>query len=210
MESSKRIDQRMRALALARDCAELGARVRTIHHITGISARELIRLLFNEREQPPRGRAPDTREWYHSANLLCRTEASVITSNFHRLRVMGVSAGEALVCAYRYYQSVYQAPHRISFDRAFDLASHTDARWIATTNSFMLVGCKACGSEYLDAMGSSAHGSKHCPFCRLVRRVDMDRRVRESFPHPPRMDLEAAAQALRRTDSHADHESPPN
>jgi len=211
VESSKRINQRMRALALARDCAELGARVRTIHHITGISARELVRLLFNEREQPPRGRAPDTREWYHSANLLCRTEASVITSNFRRLRAMGVSAGEALVCTYRYYQSVYQAPRRISFDRAFDLASHTDALWIATTTSFMLVECKACGSEYLDAMGSRSRGSKHCPFCRLVRRVEVDPRVRESFPHPPLlMDLEAAAQALRTLDPQPDRESPPN
>jgi hypothetical protein len=75
----------------------------------------------------------------------------------------------------------------------------------------MLVECKACGSEYLDAMGSRSRGSKHCPFCRLVRRVEVDPRVRESFPHPPLlMDLEAAAQALRTLDPQPDRESPPN
>lgn len=210
MESSKRIEQRMRALALARDCAELGARVRTIHHITGISARELVRLLFTQREQPPRGRAPDTREWYHSANLLCRTESSVIASNFRRLRAMGIAAGEALVCAYRYYQSVYQPPPRISFDRAFDLASHTDALWIATASSFMLVECKRCGSEYLDAIGSNAREARHCPFCRLVRRVEVDPRIRESFSHPAVMDPQVAARFLRQLDSQPGRESPPN
>ena len=99
MDGSTRIERRMRALAMAKECADLGARVRTIHHITGIGTRELVRLLFTEHKLPPRGRAPDTREWCHAANLLSRTEASVIASNFHRLRCMGFGAGEALVCA---------------------------------------------------------------------------------------------------------------
>lgn len=194
MDASRRIDRRVRALSLSRDCAELGARVRTIHHITGIGTRELVRLLFTERNQPPRGRAPDTREWYHAANLLSRTEASVIVSNFRRLRSMGFGAGEALICSYRYYLSVYQAPHRISFDRAFDLASHTDGLWIAAEPSFALVECRTCGSEYLDVLGANAHSSAPCPFCRLLRRVVLDPRVRDSFPHPPPIDHEIANQ----------------
>lgn len=197
MEVSKRIDRRMRALTLARDCAELGARVRTIHHITGIGTRELIRLLFTERSQPPRGRAPDTREWYHAANLLSRTEASVIVSNFRRLRAMSIAPGEALVCAYRYYRSVYQAPHRISFDRAFDLASHTGGLWVASASSFVLVACKICGSEFLDAPGSGTLSSEPCPFCRLLRRVELDPRVRDSFPRPPPIDAEIAQRLHR-------------
>lgn len=208
MEVSKRIDRRVRALALSRDCAELGARVRTIHHITGIGMRELVRLLFTERDQPPRGRAPDTREWYHAANLLSRTEASVIVSNFRRLRAMGIGAGEALVCSYRYYRSVYQAPHRISFDRAFDLASHTDGLWIASAPSFALVQCTACGSEFLDAPGSSAHSSDPCPFCRLVRRVELDPRVRESFPRPPAIDQEIAQRLMLQLHAVPDGENP--
>lgn len=209
MEGPKRIDRRVRALALSRDCAELGARVRTIHHITGISTRELVRLLFSERHQPPRGRAPDTREWYHAANLLSRTEASVIVSNFGRLRAMGIGAGEALVCSYRYYRSVYRAPHRISFDRAFDLASHTAALWVANTPSFVLVQCKVCGSEYLDAPGSIAQSSDPCPFCRLVRRVELDPRVRESFPHPPPIDQDIARRLVRQLHPTPGVENPP-
>lgn len=207
MEVSKRIDRRVRALALARDCAELGARVRTIHHITGIGMRELVRLLFTERNQPPRGRAPDTREWYHAANLLSRTEASVIVSNFRRLRAMSFGAGEALVCSYRYYRSVYQSPHRISFDRAFDLASHTDALWIATVPSFVLIQCSVCRSEFLDALGTKAQSSDPCPFCRLMRRVDVDPRVRESFPQPPPIDEEIAARLVQPLHPHAERES---
>lgn len=208
MEVSKRIDRRVRALALSRDCAELGARVRTIHHITGIGTRELVRLLFTDRSQPPRGRAPDTREWYHAANLLSRTEASVIVSNFRRLRAMDFGAGEALVCSYRYYRSVYQTPHRISFDRAFDLASHTDGLWIASAPSFSLVECKACGSEFLDALGSRVHSSAPCPFCRLVRRVDLDPRVRESFPRPPPIDQEIANRLVRQLHPEPGGENP--
>jgi len=208
MESSKRIDKRVRALALSQDCAELGARVRTIHHITGIGTRELVRLLFNERHQPPRGRAPDTREWYHAANLLSRTEASVIVSNFRRLRAMGIRSAEALICAYRYYRSVYQPPYRISFDRAFDLASHTDGLWIADSPSFVLVGCKSCASEFLDALGSNEQSSDACPFCRLRRRVELDHRVRDSFPCPPPIDQETASRLYRQLHSTPGGERP--
>lgn len=210
MDAPKRIDRRVHALALSRDCAELGARVRTIHHITGMGTRELLRLLFTEHSPPPRGRAPDTREWYHSANLLSRTEASVIVSNFHRLRALGFGAGEALVSAYRYYRSVYQAPYRISFDRAFDLASHTDGLWVASTPSFALVACETCGSEFLDALVGEAAASGACPFCRLVRRAELDPRVRDSFPRSPPIDQRIASLLGFGPHPEAGAESPPN
>ena len=98
----------MRMLALARDCATLGARIRTIHHLTGLRPRELLHLLFSGQALPPRGRAPDSREWYHGANLPHRIEASVIVANFGRLRQLGCPAAEALVEAYRYYQSMHR------------------------------------------------------------------------------------------------------
>lgn len=208
MDGSTRIERRMRALAMAKECADLGARVRTIHHITGIGTRELVRLLFTEHHLPPRGRAPDTREWYHAANLLSRTEASVIASNFHRLRRMGFGAGEALVCAYRYYRSVYQAPHRISFDRAFDLASHADGLWIASQPSFALAECTSCGSEFLDSLGPAAAGSSACPFCRLLQRAELDPRIRDSFPRPPPIDLDVATRFGSLACPEADGNSP--
>ena len=47
------------------------------------------------------------------------------------VRDSGFGAGESLVAAYRHYQTVCHGSCRISFDRAFDLASHTDGIWLA-------------------------------------------------------------------------------
>lgn len=191
--TASRVSQRMRALSLARDCAALGARVRTIHHLTGLRPQELLQLLFSECEPPPRGRAPDTREWYHNANLLYRTEASIVVSNFRRVRQMGFAAAEALIAAYRYYQSVYRPPSRISFDRAFDLAAHTEGLWIAKAPSFHLASCSRCGSESIDALGSKETSVRPCPFCQLLERHDRDPRLTASFPHVPPISAEAAS-----------------
>ena len=87
-----KISQRMRALQLARDCATLGARIRTIHHLTGLRPRELLHLLFNSHAMPPGGRAPNSREWYHHANLVQRIEASIVIANFRRMRQLGFLA----------------------------------------------------------------------------------------------------------------------
>lgn len=168
MSAPSRVDQRMRAWALARDCAALGARTRTIHHLTGIPPNELLRLLFTAPMQPPRGRPPDTREWYHNANVLYRAEASLIVANFRRLLRRGFASTEALITAYRHYQSLYRAPHRISFDRAFDLAAHTEGLWIARAASFDVTQCTRCGSEFLDAVGTDPGTVGSCPFCRLL------------------------------------------
>lgn len=177
-----RADRYLNALRLAKDCNELGARTRTIHHLTGLPPRELQRLFFNAAKAAPRGRAPDSPEWYYGANLLYRAESSIFVCAFRRLRDSGFAAGESLVGAYRHYQAVCQGPHRISFDRAFDLASHTDAIWLAKSSAFSVVTCPVCGSEFLAAAGTVASSNDRCPFCRLLQRYDTDQRVRYSFP----------------------------
>ncbi|MCP5233009.1 MAG: hypothetical protein H6948_13150 [Zoogloeaceae bacterium] len=155
-----RVDRQLRALALAKACAACGARVRTIGHLTGLPPREALRLLFPDRLAVPRGRSPDSPEWYHGANLLHRAEASIVVALYRRLRDADFPAGEALVGAYRHYVGICQPPHRISFDRAFDLAAHTDGLWLTDTRSFSLVTCPACHSEFLAAFGSVARVSK--------------------------------------------------
>jgi len=75
-----RVDRQLRALALAKACAACGARVRTIGHLTGLPPREALRLLFPDRMAVPRGRSPDSPEWYHGANLLHRAEASIVVA----------------------------------------------------------------------------------------------------------------------------------
>jgi hypothetical protein len=81
-----RADRHVGAILLAQQCAELGARCRTIHLITGLKPRELQWLFFSDPQATPRGRAPDSPEWYHSANLLHRAEASIFSSVYQRLR----------------------------------------------------------------------------------------------------------------------------
>jgi len=179
-----RADRHLRTVKLAKDCAELGARVRTIHCLTGLPSREIQRLFFNDPQAIPRGRPPDSPEWYHSANLLYRTDASIFAALYRRLRQTGFGAGEALVGAYRQYRSMCQTPLRISFDRAFDLASHTDGIWIAKSPSFSVVTCPSCTSEFLAALGTTPSADA-CPFCKLVQRYGNDPRVQTSFPTRP-------------------------
>lgn len=123
---STRADRQLCAIRLAQDCAQLGARVRTIHHLTGLNPRDVQRLFFNDPQAIPRGRPPNSLEWYHGANLIARAESSIFMSMYRRLRNTGFGAAETLVSAYRGYQAVCQCPHRISFDRAFDGIAH---RW---------------------------------------------------------------------------------
>ena len=180
-----RVDRQIRALALARECAAHGARVRTISRLTGMNPRDLLRLLFPDRQRVPRGRSPDSPEWYHGANLLYRAEASIVMSVYRRLRAADFGGGEALLGAYRHYAGLCQPPHRISFDRAFDLAAHTDGLWLTESRSFSLVVCPACHSEFLAAFGSVALSNDDCPFCKLVQRYGSDPRVQSSFPAQP-------------------------
>jgi flagellar transcriptional activator FlhC len=157
--------------------------------------RELQRLFFADARFARRGRAPDSPEWYHGANLLHRSEASIFVSIYRRLRSGGFAAADSLVAAYRHYQSLSQPPHRISFDRAFDLASHVDGIWAAGAVALSLVPCAACGSEHLAAVGPIAAACEHCPFCRLLQRYPCDRRLQTSFPSRPA----CVAMALHRT-----------
>ena len=179
-----RAERQLRAVRLAMDCADLGARVRTIHHLCGLPPRELQRLLFSDPYAIPRGRAPDSPEWYHSANLLFRADASVFMATYHRAHQGGFAAADALVGAYRHYMLVTQTPHRISFDRAFDLASHLDGIWVARAPSFSVVTCPACASDFLTSLGSVAD-AQDCPFCKLVKRYRHDPRIQSSFPTQP-------------------------
>lgn len=199
----------MRSLALAHDCAALGARTRTIHHISGLSVRETLRLFFADPASTPRGRAPDSSEWYHGSNLLHQAEASLFVAVYRRLCSTGFGAGEALIGAYRHYKSFCHRPCRISFDRAFDLAAHTDGIWITNERSFAVVTCLLCGSDHLAPFGAKSQQAGECPFCRLIRRLDVDPRVRGCFPTPPLEDSEALEKHLRAIGcSHCFRDSP--
>ena len=186
MPIATRIDQRLRALALARDCALLGARLRTLHHLSGLPLKELKPLLFTDSTPLPRGRAPDTRDWYHTASLPHRVESSLVIAPFERLRAQGFGAAEALLSAYRFYLTLCGPTPRISFDRAFDLAANTAGLWIVRSPSFRITLCAHCGSEFLDGLQSRnvATTAAACPFCKLVARAPRDPRLGVAVPAP--------------------------
>jgi hypothetical protein len=198
-----RVDRQLLALQLAKKCAALGARVRTISHLSGLPRRELLRQLFPDRSRVPKGRPPASPEWYHGANLLYRAEASTIMSIYRRLRGGGFTSAEALLAAYRHYRSIGEAPHRISLDRAFDLAAHTDGLWLTDQQSFSVLACPVCHSDFLAVYGSIPASNQPCPFCKLLQRYRTDQRVQASFPVRPLPDLAqvqlGARQLLRST-----------
>jgi hypothetical protein len=172
----------IRALALATQCAELGSRIRTIQLLTGLSASQLQRLFRQPLGGPRRGRHPDSREWYHTANLLCRIEASIIVILFRRLISRGIDPPLALTGAYRHYLNFCKAAPRISFDRAFDLAAHASGRWLVTTRSFSVFTCPQCKSEYLTSLGLEPLNNHECPFCKLLARHAKDPRIQAAYP----------------------------
>jgi flagellar transcriptional activator FlhC len=193
-----RVDRQLRALNLAKACASLGARVRTIGHLTGLPPREVLRLLFPDRYNVPRGRPPDSPEWYHGTNLLNRVEASIVVVTYRRLKQGGFASADALVGAYRRYASLCESPLRISFDRAFDLVAHTDGIWLTSTQSFSIAACRTCRSEYLAPFGAQTRSGAECPFCKLVQRYSTDQRVQASFPVRPLPLIAGADLGLRR------------
>lgn len=189
-------DRHLRAIQLAKQLAALGARLKTIHCITGIPPREVQRLFFADPHTIPRGRAPDSTEWYHSANLILRTDACLIGAKYHQLRGQGLAAGEALVFAYRAYQAATLPPHRISLDRAFNLVSHIDGIWLARAPTLSVLTCPVCGCEFLAAIGTVAHSDEACPFCKLIERFPLDHRIQASYPAYPVTDSIVRQQGL--------------
>lgn len=184
-------DLHISALRVAKECAALGARSRTIECVTGLSHGEVARFFFKDRTAAPRGRAPASPEWYHTANLLNRAEASIFVSVYRRIRDLGFGPAEALVSGYKHYLQVCSARPRISFDRAFDLASHMDGLWLVRTPNFSLLACPSCRSQYVASPSARPVANHDCPFCKLVKRYPCDPRIQASFPAKPMPDVSA-------------------
>ena len=184
-------ERHIRALKLAKECAALGARSRTIEYVTGLSHGEVGRLFFPDRRSTPRGRLPDSPDWYHNANLLSRVEASIFVSVYRRIRMLGFGPAEALVAGYKHYLQVCRVRTRIGFDRAFYFASHIDGLWIVRTQNFSLATCPTCASQYIASIGAKTVTNLECPFCKLIRRYPRDSRIQTSFPVKAMPDVSA-------------------
>jgi hypothetical protein len=176
------VERHIRSLSLAKTCADLGARMRTIAYVTGICHNELVRLFFVDEHSAPRGRPPDSAEWYHQANLIEKVEAAIVVVVYCRMRALGFGPADALVGGFmRYREQCAQTP-RISFDRAFDLVCRTQGIWTSDCPHLSILLCPSCKSRYLSGLGESATQSYACPFCKLIKRYHYDKRVRATFP----------------------------
>lgn len=181
-------ERHMKALALARECVQLGARSRTIELLTGLSASRIASHFHGHPSPSQRGRPPDSREWYYKTTLPNRAQACMLVSIYHRLCQLGIDPAQALVRGYAHYAAACKGEHRLKFDRAFDLVAHFDGRWIVAQRSFALADCPICGSQVLTGPQSDAAiriAGKECPFCRLIERFRRDPRIEDSFPVVP-------------------------
>jgi hypothetical protein len=176
------VERHIRSLSIAKICAELGARVRTICYITGIEHNELVRLLFVDERSAPRGRPPDSPEWYHQANLIEKVEAAMVVAVYCRMCDLGFGPADALVGCFKHYREQCTQPPRISFDRAFDLVCHTQGIWITDRPYLALATCVCCQCQHLTALGERPSVRRACPFCQLVKRYRCDKRVQATFP----------------------------
>ncbi len=189
-------DRHLRAVQQAKKLTALGARLKTIHLITGIPPRQIQSLFFPDVLSIPRGRAPDSADWYYGANLIMRIDACVIGAKYQQLRDQGLIPGEALILAYRAYQATTLPPFRISLDRAFNLVSYIEGIWLASTSALSILSCQDCACKFIAAVGTVAQRGQPCPFCKLFERFHVDHRIQASYPI--RTTLQTTASHLRR------------
>ena len=162
-------DRHLHAMQQAKQLAALGARLKTIHLMTGMPPRQVQSLFFPDAHTIPRGRAPDSAEWYHGANLILRIDACLIGAKYHQLRNQGITAAEALILAYRAYQAATLPPYRVSLDRAFNLVSYIDGIWLAREPTLSILTCSACNCEFIAAVVSLVHQPSAHNFFKMIR-----------------------------------------
>lgn len=179
--------RRLQALSIAKRCVDLGARLSTIEQLCGLPQVEFRHLAYPAHLSVPRGRTPSSVEWLHRrTTVLEQAAAAVVMSSYRRLRDGGFPAAEALLSAYVHYTEVFDPPHRVTLDRALDMASNLDGIWLAKSRSLEIVRCSDCGSEHLATLGSDADRVPlNCPFCALIHRYRFDPRLRVHFPARP-------------------------
>ena len=174
-------ERHIQALQLAKSCVELGARMKTVAYLTGLSGTLLREYFYNDRAATG-GRWPSSQDWYHMATLVQRAEASLIATIFQFLRTQhACSARKAMVCAYKMYRERWNGRSSISFDRAFELIASVEGIWTHHSSQLALHTCPRCRCRYLIALGDTSSDHTGCVFCKLVKRYATDSRIQMSF-----------------------------
>lgn len=157
---------RLRALRTARQCAQLGARQRTIAYLTGLPAGYILRAVYSPEHPAPKGRPSYNADFYFRSSARVRVAASQLALRYRALIRDGILPAQALIAAFRFIRSTFPTT-TIAFDEAFFLVCNLDGIWAATTRTLDLLHCTECDRHYLASAGEThAPGSSSCPLCR--------------------------------------------
>ena len=182
----------IRALQVAKECVEMGARVKTVSRITGLAIPMLRSLFYQDTVSPP-GRWLESADWYHRSNMVERAEASLFAVIFETLLVTHrCKPAEALVSAYRLYLERCSVAPSLSFERAFNLACEMHGIWDSGPPQLALHTCRRCRSRYVVAIGDRSADHTGCVFCKLLKRYPRDSYMQAHFAEYPIPMLSAA------------------
>lgn len=159
------LDRHIDALALARRCMRLGARIPTITLITGLRHWEVANHL---RGHAPKGRMPLWIRWNKVSKQTA--EASVFAAIFQSIMDMKIcEANLAFITAYEVFQ--YQSPRRsncegcLSFDVAFNLICELKGIWTRKEPELVLRQCPKCAALCLWNIYAVDPRGVGCAFC---------------------------------------------
>ena len=172
----------LRALETARQCVMLGARLRTIAHITGLTPGYILRAVYCERYPAPIGRPQYSEDFFFKTTRRLQAEACFLATHYRRLTSEGFRQADALIAAFRHHRAT-QPESTLGFDQAFFLISRLDGIWAATKSGLSFVECLNCRSPYLAPHGMPQRDS--CPVCRTDWRLKSRARARVRTSTPP-------------------------
>lgn len=172
----------LRALETARECVILGARPRTIAHLTGLTPGYILRAVYCERYPAPIGRPQYSEDFFFKTTRRLQAEACFLATHYRRLTREGFMQADALIAAFRHHRAT-QPDSTFGFDQAFFLISRLDGIWAATKSGLSFVECLNCRSPYLAPHGMAQRDS--CPVCRTDWRLKSRARARVRASSPP-------------------------
>lgn len=174
------IAERVRVLRNAERMLAFDARRGTVCTLTGLSLKEIQQLV--PVKQARAGRWPSSIDWYHTANLSKRVEASLFAAHYWRNRRNGFEIVESLIDGYGRYLSCVGNEPFISFDRAVNLVCNLEGDvWGVGPRSFDIAVCPRCNSQQLIQVGYEKLIGD-CIFCKFVQRYAADARLQARFP----------------------------
>ncbi len=174
------IEDHLRALKNAERMLEFDARLCTVLAITGLPRRQVEELFGRGIGRP--GRSPSSIDWFHTAKLAERVEASLFAAQYWRNRNNGFQTLESMIDAYQRYLKCIGNDPLISFDRAVNLVCNIEGWiWGVGPRSLDIAVCRRCNAQHLIAVGDSTQ-AENCVFCKLVARYATDRRLQTRFP----------------------------